>query len=116
MFLVQKSNVTTAKNPPCWTIVPGYHFHRNHCTAWEWRFHRIVITGDRCDYDDLSELANYPEHGKMIGIFYFAYPHELGVLVKAFEGLFYQLFAVDSDIRIGSGVLDDNVFDDINNW
>lgn len=52
----------------------------------------------------------------MIGIFYFAYPHELGVLVKAFEGLFYQLFAVDSDIRIGSGVLDDSVFDDINNW
>ena len=36
--------------------------------------------------------------------------------MKAFEGLFYQLFAVDSDIRIGSGVLDDSVFDDINNW
>lgn len=78
--------------------------------------YRIVITGDRCDYDDLSELANYPERGKMIGIFYFAYPHELGVLVKSFEGLFYQLFAVDSDIRIGSGVLDDNVFDDISKW
>ena len=78
--------------------------------------YRIVITGDRCDYDDLSELANHPERGKMIGIFHFAYPHELIVLVKAFEGLFYQLFAVDSDIRIGSGVLDDSVFDDVNNW
>ena len=52
----------------------------------------------------------------MIATFYFAYPHELVVLVKAFEGLFYQLFAVDSDIRIGSGVLDDNVFDDISKW
>ena len=36
--------------------------------------------------------------------------------MKAFEGLFYQLFAVDSDIRIGSDVLDDSVFDDIKNW
>lgn len=78
--------------------------------------YRIVITGDRCDYDDLSELANYPERGKMIGTFYLVCPHQLSVILKAFEGLFYQLFAVNSDIRIGSGVLDDSVFDDISEW
>ena len=29
--------------------------------------YKIVITSDRCSYDDLTELANYPERGKRVG-------------------------------------------------
>ena len=54
--------------------------------------YKIIITSDRCDYDDLSELANCPELGKRVGTFYFSYPEKLELILKAFEGLFYQLF------------------------
>lgn len=74
--------------------------------------YKIIITSDRCDYDDLSELANYPELGKRIGTFYFNRPDELEMILKAFEGLFYQLFKIDESERMGGGVMDDLVFED----
>ena len=74
--------------------------------------YKIVITSDRCDYDDLSELMNYPELGKRVGTFYFNYPEELELILKAFEGLFYQLFKINETERMGGGVMDDLVFED----
>ena len=74
--------------------------------------HKIIITSDRCDYDDLSELMNYPELGKRVGTFYFSYPEELELILKAFEGLFYQLFKINETERMGGGIMDDLVFDD----
>ena len=74
--------------------------------------YKIVITSDRRDYDDLSELMNYPELGKRVGTFYFNHPEELELILKAFEGLFYQLFKINETERMGSGVVDDLVFED----
>lgn len=74
--------------------------------------YKITITGDRCDYDDLSELANYPELGKRVGSFYFNHPEELELILKAFEGLFYQLFKINKTERMGGGIVDDLVFED----
>ena len=74
--------------------------------------YKIIITSDRCDYDDLSELMNYPELGKRVGTFYFSYPDELELILKAFEGLFYQLFKINETERMGGGVMDYSVFDD----
>ena len=74
--------------------------------------YKIIITSDRCDYDDLSELMNYPELGKRVGTFYFNYPEELELILKAFEGLFYQLFKINETERMGGGVMDDLVFED----
>ena len=74
--------------------------------------YKIIITSDRCDYDDLSELMNYPELGKRVGTFYFSNPNELEVILKAFEGLFYQLFKINETERMVSGVVDDLVFED----
>ena len=73
--------------------------------------YKIIITSDRCDYDDLSELMNYPELGKRVGTFYFNYPEELELILKAFEGLFYQLFKINETERMGGGVMDDLVFE-----
>ena len=74
--------------------------------------YKIIITSDRRDYDDLSELMNYPELGKRVGTFYFNYPEELELILKAFEGLFYQLFKINETERMGGGVMDDLVFED----
>ena len=74
--------------------------------------YKIIITSDRCDYDDLSELMNYPELGKRVGTFYFSYPDELELILKAFEGLFYQLFKIGTTDRMGGGVVDDLVYED----
>ena len=74
--------------------------------------YKIIITSDRCDYDDLSELMNYPELGKRVGTFYFYYPEELELILKAFEGLFYQLFKINETERMGGGVMDDLIFED----
>lgn len=74
--------------------------------------YKIIITSDRCDYDDLSELMNYPELGKRVGTFYFNYPEELELILKAFEGLFYQLFKINETDRMGGGVVDDLVYED----
>ena len=74
--------------------------------------YKIIITSDRCDYDNLSELADDPSLGKRVGIFYFSNPNELELILKAFEGLFYQLFKINETERMGSGVMDDLVFED----
>ena len=74
--------------------------------------YKIIITSDRCDYDNLSELADDPSLGKRVGTFYFNYPGELELILKAFEGLFYQLFKINETERMGSGVVDDLVFED----
>ena len=74
--------------------------------------YKIIITSDRCDYDNLSELADDPSLGKRVGTFYFNYPEELELILKAFEGLFYQLFKINETERMGSGVMDDLVFED----
>ena len=74
--------------------------------------YKIIITSDRCDYDDLSELMNYPELGRKVGTFYFSYPEELELILKAFECLFYQLFKIGITDRMGGGVMDYSVFDD----
>lgn len=73
--------------------------------------YKIIVTADRCDYDNLSELADHPEKGKRIGTFYFSNPNQLDLIVKAFEGLFYQLFLVDGIERVDGGVLEDSVFE-----
>ena len=74
--------------------------------------YKIIITNDRCDYDNLSELADDPSLGKRVGTFYFNYPGELELILKAFEGLFYQLFKINETERMGGGVMDDLVFED----
>lgn len=74
--------------------------------------YKIIITSDRCDYDNLSELADDPSLGKRVGTFYFSNPNELELILKAFEGLFYQLFKINETERMGSGVVDDLVFED----
>ena len=76
--------------------------------------YKIVITSDRWSYDDLTELANYPERGKRVGTFYFRNPDELDLIVKAFEGLFYITFEADLQMRIGSGVVDSLIYEDLN--
>lgn len=73
--------------------------------------YKIVITADRWDYDDLSELADHPEKGFRVGTFYFYNPNQLDLIVKAFEGSFYQLFLVDETERVDGGVLEDSVFE-----
>ena len=74
--------------------------------------YKIIITGDRCDNDNLSELGEYPERGKRIATFYFSTPDQLDLILAEYEGLFYQLYEVDSLERKGYGVFDDNVSDD----
>ena len=74
--------------------------------------YKIIITSDRCDYDNLSELADDPSLGKRVGTFYFSNPNELELILKAFEGLFYQLFKINETERMGGGVMDDLVFED----
>ena len=74
--------------------------------------YKIIITSDRCDYDNLSELADDPSLGKRVGTFYFSNPNELELILKAFEGLFYQLFKINETDCMGSGVMDDLVFED----
>ena len=74
--------------------------------------YKIIITSDRCDYDNLSELADNPELGKRVGTFYFSNPNELELILKAFEGLFYQLFKIGATDRMGGGVVDDLVYED----
>ena len=74
--------------------------------------YKIIITSDRCDYDNLSELADDPSLGKRVGTFYFSNPNELELILKAFEGLFYQLFKISATDCMGSGVMDDLVFED----
>ncbi len=74
--------------------------------------YKIIITCDRCDYDNLSELANNPEKGKRVGTFYFSNPDDLEMILAAFEGLFYQLFKIGEEKRMGSGVVDDLIWED----
>lgn len=74
--------------------------------------YKIVITSDRKDYDDLMELANYPERGRRVGTFYFNSPSQLEIVLHAFEGLFYQLFKLNETERFGAGIMDDLVFED----
>ena len=74
--------------------------------------YKIIITSDRCDYDNLSELEDNPALGKRIGTFYFSNPNELELILKAFEGLFYQLFKIGTIGRMGGGVVDDLVYED----
>ena len=74
--------------------------------------YKIIITSDRCDYDNLSELADNPALGKRVGTFYFSNPNELELILKAFEGLFYQLFKIGETERMGGGVMDDLVYED----
>ena len=74
--------------------------------------YKIIITSDRCDYDNLSELADNPALGKRVGTFYFSNPNELELILKAFEGLFYQSFKIGTTDRMGGGVVDDLVYED----
>ena len=74
--------------------------------------YKIIITSEKADYDNLMEYAEYPERGIRIGTFYFRNPDQLELILKAYEGLFYQLFCVDETERIGYGVFDASVFED----
>ena len=49
-----------------------------------------------------------------VGTFYFRNPDELDLIVKAFEGLFYITFEADLQMRIGSGVVDSLIYEDLN--
>ena len=74
----------------------------------------IIVTGDRCDYDDLSELMNYPERGEFLDKIAFDTPDELEPIVSTYEGMFYQLFDREKSIteKIGGGVVDDSIWED----
>lgn len=74
--------------------------------------YKIIITVDRRDYDNLSELMNNPELGKRIGTFYFNKPDELELILKAFEGLFYQMLIFETFDKMGGEVMDYMVFED----
>lgn len=61
----------------------------------------------------LHELAKSPQIGKKITALYFSSKEQLEMILKAYEGLYYQLFYVDStDVR-GFGVLSKQIFDEI---
>ena len=74
----------------------------------------IIVTGDRCDNDDLSELMNYPERGEFLDRIAFDTPDELEPIVSVYEGMFYQLFDTEKSTteRIGIGVIDDLIWED----
>ena len=74
----------------------------------------IIITGDRCDNDDLSELMNYPERGEFLDKIAFNTPDELEPIVSVYEGMFYQLFDMEKSTteRISGGVIDDSIWED----
>ncbi len=74
--------------------------------------YKIIITSDRCDYDNLTELSNFPEKGHKVGTFYYSYPYQLDLISKAFEGLFYQNIKLETEERIGAGILDCAIYDD----
>ena len=71
---------------------------------------KMVITGDRKDYDDLSELAEHPERGVYLDTQYFDYPDQAVRICDTYEGYFYRLYSGDE--LIDSGTVDvDFVFD-----
>lgn len=74
--------------------------------------YKIIITQDRCDYDNLSELADHPEKGCRVGTFYFSTPNQLDLILKAFEGLFYQMFQIAESNRFGGGIVDDSIYEE----
>ena len=75
--------------------------------------YKIVITGDRCDYDNLSELMNHPERGGRVGTFYFRTPDQMEQILDAFEGLFFRLFRLPDMEYLDGGVLDELIYE---NW
>lgn len=74
--------------------------------------YKIIITCERKDYDDLMHYGNYPEDGTPVGTFYFYNPDQLDLIVKAFEGLFYQVFTIGETERFGGGIVDDLIYED----
>ena len=75
---------------------------------------KIVITGDRKDFDDLSELANHPERGVYVDTQFFNYPDEAEAICDIYEGYFYLLY--DKDTLIDSGVVSvDFIYDAVQN-
>lgn len=67
---------------------------------------KIVITGDRKDYDDLSELMYNPELGVEIDEICFDTLSQLEEIIEVYEGLFYVLSDNESLEVIGKGILD----------
>ena len=74
--------------------------------------YKIIITCERKDYDDLMHYGNHPEEGTSVGTFYFHNPDQLDLIVKAFEGLFYQMFVIGETERFGGGIVDDLIYED----
>lgn len=64
---------------------------------------KIIITGDREDYDDLSELAEHPERGVYLDTQYFDCPEQAEKICNTYEGYFYRLY--DNGDLIDSGVV-----------
>ena len=75
--------------------------------------YKIIITSEKKDYDNLMEYAEHPEHGERIATFYFNNPDQLDLICKAYEGLFYQLFRLYETKRIGYGIIDGSIFEDL---
>lgn len=76
--------------------------------------YKVIITGDRKDYDNLSELVDHPEKGVFMDCLYLDNPDELEPIVAVYEGLFYQLFDTkESETeRMGGGVVDNSIWED----
>ena len=66
--------------------------------------YKIVITSGRSDCNNLSDST---------AIFYFYKPHVLDLILKAFEGRFYQLYRIGEKEPFGEGVVDNLIY---NNW
>lgn len=82
--------------------------------------YKIIITSDRCDYDDLEELANHPEKGRRVCTLYFSKLSELKLIVNSFEGLFYRLFIFSNRYnnpeKIGYGIVNSQIQEDLEEY
>lgn len=88
--------------------------------------YKIVITQEHYDrkrkhadaappYDNyLAYFSDFPEDGDYVDTIYFYEPWQYNLIVKLYEGLFYQLFDLKTGKRIGYGSFDpDSPVEDI---
>ena len=69
--------------------------------------YKIIITQENYKKSDsLAYFSDYPEEGKYVDTIYFYNPDQYLDILKLYEGLFYQLFDLESGEIIGPGMLD----------
>ena len=67
--------------------------------------YKIVIT-EETDSAPMDFFIDNPEAGQYIDTIYFSFPWQFEMVLELYEGLFYQLFDMETGKRIGYGGLD----------